>query len=211
MATRLSIAEQIQLQYKRALGLKDDVKNSVDRRELFPLINQVANELLATVIQGGFKSGGLQIPSGTLATYGNCEVLSENGRYFVNIPVYPISLPRNIGVYSIVPQTGTPLIDGTPYIPITQEDWDLLSIADINNSGMLEGQTAFYVEGKKAFFTKQPSSVVKIKLVISDPSLIGDSDPYPVTPEIESALIERIVNMLKSNTAGQIHPNPQDR
>lgn len=211
MATRVSISEQIQLQYKRALGLKDDVKNSVDRRELFPLINQVANELLATIMQAGVKSGGINIPSGTLATYGNCEVSSDNGRYFVTIPVYPMSLPRNIGVYSIVPQSGSPLVDGTPYIPITQEDWDLLSIADINDSGMLEGQTAFYVEGKKAYFTKQPTSVVKIKLIISDPSLIGDSDPYPVTPEIEAALIERVVNILKSNTANQIHPNPQDR
>ena len=211
MATRVSIAEQIQLQFKRATGIKDDAKNSIDRREIFPLINQVANELLGTVIQAGVKSGGIQIPSGTLATYGNCTTDIENGRYFVTIPVYPMSLPRNIGVYSIVPQSGSPLLDGTPYIPITQEDWDLLSIADINDSGMLEGQTAFYVEGKKAFFTKQPTSAVKIKLVISDPNLIGDSDPYPVTPEIETAIIERVLAILKSNTINQIQPNPQDR
>ena len=70
MATRVSIAEQIQLQFKRATGIKDDAKNSIDRREIFPLINQVANELLGTVIQAGVKSGGIQIPSGTQSPSG---------------------------------------------------------------------------------------------------------------------------------------------
>lgn len=211
MATRLSLAEQIQRQYKRAIGSEENIKDVIDRREIYPLINQVTNELLSVVINAGVQNGNMVIPSSAIATYNNNEVKSEHGRYYVSIPVHPMILPRNMGVYSIVPQSGSPLVDGTPYIPITQEDWDLLSVSDVNDAGMLEGQTAFYVEGRKAYFTKQPTSVVKIKLVISEPSLIGDNDPYPVTPEIESSLITRVLDILKSNTGQQQQANPQDR
>lgn len=210
MATRLSLAEQVQRIYKRAIGTEENAKDAIDRREIFPLIHQVTNELIGAAMQEAQKIGGISVPSSIVATYSANSVNIEAGRYYVSIPVHPLMLPRNMGVYSIVPQSGSPLIDGTPYIPITQEDWDLLSVSDLNDSGMLEGQTAFYVEGRKAFFTKQPTSLVKIKLLISDPALIGDNDPYPITPEIEVTLINRVVDILKANTAGQVKLNPQD-
>lgn len=210
MATRLSLAEQIQRLYKRAIGSEESAKDAIDRRELYPIIHQVTNELIGAVMQEAQKVGGITVPSSIVATYSAIGVSTENGRYYATIPVYPLMLPRNLGVYSIVPQTGSPLMDGSPYIPITQEDWDLLSVSDINDSGMLEGQTAFYVEGRKAFFTKQPTSYVKMKLLISDPSLIGDNDPYPITPEIEAALINRVLDILKANTSGQIRPTNKD-
>lgn len=210
MATKLSLAEQIQRLYKRAIGTEESAKDAIDRREIYPLIHQVTNELVGAVMQEAQKVGGISVPSSIIATYSANAVNIENGRYYANIPVYPLMLPRNMGVYSVVPQSGNPLVDGSPYIPITQEDWDLLSVSDLNDSGMLEGQTAFYVEGRKAFFTKQPTNVVKMKLLISDPALIGDNDPYPITPEIEVTLINRVLEILKGNTAGQIKLNPQD-
>lgn len=198
MATRLTIAEEIQRNYQRAIGA-EDTADSIDRREIFPLINQVANEVLGVVLQAGMKSGSLQIPSSFIATYNNINVTVENGRYMSIIPVYPISLPRNIGVYSVVPMSAG--LDGTPFIPITQEDWDILSVTDINDGGMLEGQIAYFVEGRKVFYTKNPIvSKVKMKIVISDPSLIGDNDLYPVTPEVEASIIDRVLGILKGNT-----------
>lgn len=212
MATRISIAEQIQRDYVRALGAdpKQPMKESIDRREMYPLINQVANELLAIVIKSAIKIGDLSINSSIIATYSNIAVKQEHGRYYVTIPVYPIILPRNMGVYSIIPQAGTApaLTDGRPFIPITQDDWDVLGDTDINDAGMLEGQVAFQVEGRKAFFTKNPTvTLVKLKLVISDPNLIGDNDPYPITPELEASLIERVLDILKSNTGKKTNTN----
>jgi hypothetical protein len=210
MATRLSLAEEIQRNYVRATGAVGALKSTIDRREIFPLINQVANELLSTVMMASIKVGDLSVPSSIVATYNNVAVATEHGRYFVTIPVYPLILPRNMGVYSIVPQTGTPpaLTDGIPFIPITQEDWDVLMTTDINDTGMLEGQVAFYVEGRKAFFTKNPTvTTVKLKLLISDPNLIGDTDPYPITPELEAMLVLRVLDILKSNSARPQNPN----
>lgn len=210
MTTRLSLAEQIQRQYKRAIGSEESTKAAIDRREIYPLIDQVTNELLAIEINSSIKVGNTVIPSCALATYGNIEVKHENGRHYISLPVHPISLPRNMGVYSVVPQTGVLPYDGDPYIPITQEDWDLLSVSDMNDSGMLEGYVAFYVEGRKVFFTKSPSAIVKIKLVVSEPSLIGDNEAYPISPEMESSVILKVLDILKSNT-GQQQGKPQDR
>lgn len=202
MATRLSLAEQIQIEYARATGNDGTLKSSIDKRIIYPLINQVANELLMASIQVAIKMGDISVPSSVIATYSNIAVNTENGRYFALLPAYPLMLPRNLGVFSVIPQSGDPLVDGTPLIPITNEDWDLLSTTDINDTGLLEGQVGFQAEGRKIFFTKNPTvSVVKIKLLISDPALIGDSEPYPITPELELALIARVLELLKSNTA----------
>jgi hypothetical protein len=209
MSTRLSIAEQIQRDYKRWLGEEGSLKEAIDRREVFPLINQVANELLGLQMQNGFKTGSIIIPSTIIATYSNHAVKQEHGRYYALLPVFPLSLPRNVGIFSVIPQSGAPLVDGKPFIPLTQEDWDLLRDTD---EGLLEDQIGYYVEGRQVFFTKNPLvTVVKFKLLISDPALMGDGDPYPITPEIEATLIERVLAILKGNTSKQPTPKSQDR
>lgn len=202
MATRILLAEEIQRLYAKAIGATGALKAAIDQREVYPIINQVANEILGTVIQESVKLGDLIIPSSMIATYNAVPVSTENGRSFALMPVHPLILKRNMGVYSVVPQTGSsPLIDGVPFIPITQEDWDVLSPTDINTTGLLEDQIAFYVEGRKVFFTKPPTAtVVKLKLAISDPALIGDNDPYPITPELEIILVQRVLDILKGNT-----------
>lgn len=201
MATRLLLAEQIQRNYKRAIGSDDTPKDVIDRRELFHLINQAANEVLGLSMQAGVKTGNISIPSSFIATYSNRDILVENGRYYALMPVYPIMLPRDMGVWSVVPQTAG--IDMTPFIPICQDDWDILTTTDINDEGMLEGYVAYYPEGRKVFFTKNPNvTKVKMKLLISDPSMIGDNDPYPLTPEMESEVVKRVLDLLKSNTGG---------
>jgi hypothetical protein len=211
MATRLSLAEQIQRDYRRAIGAETNLKQVIDRRELFPLINQVANEVLATQLQAARKMGDLSIPSSIIATYSNIPVKTEHGRFYALLPAYPIILPRNVGIFSVIPQTGSGAssADGSPFIPLTQEEWDLLRATD---EGLLEDQVGYYVEGRKAFFTKDPTvTLVKFKLLISDPSLIGDNDVYPITPELEATLIDRVLEILKSNTSGQEQVNAQDR
>lgn len=195
MTTRNSLTEQIQRLYGKSVDLPISHKQIIRKEELDLLVNQIANEFLSLTVKESLKVGDLEIPSCMIATYPNNTVTTENGRYFTTLPVYPIQVKRNIGVWSVVPQTGTypNLTDGSPLIPITQEDWDLLRATD---EGLLENQTGFYVEGRKIFFTAAVATKVKLKLLISDLSLVGDNDPYPISSDMESQLIARALEYL---------------
>jgi hypothetical protein len=195
MTTRNSITEQIQRLYGKSVEIPISHKQLIRKEELNLLVNQIANEMLSLTVKESLNIGDLSIPSCMIATYTNNTVSQEDGRYFTTLPVYPIQVKRNIGVWSVIPQTGSypNLSDGTPFIPITQEDWDLLRATD---EGLLEDQTGFYVEGRKIFFTKSVAVPVKLKLLISDLSLIGDNEPYPISADMESALIARALEYL---------------
>jgi len=195
MTTRNSLTEQIQRLYGKSVDLPISHKQIIRKEELDLLVNQIANEFLSLTVKESLKVGDLEIPSCMIATYPNNTVTTENGRYVTTLPVYPIQVKRNIGVWSVVPQTGTypSLTDGSPFIPITQEDWDLLRATD---EGLLENQTGFYVEGRKIFFTAAVTTKVKLKLLISDLSLVGDNDPYPISSDMESQLIARALEYL---------------
>lgn len=195
MTTRHSLTEQIQRLYGKSNSLPISHKQLIRKEELDILVNQIANEMLSITVMESIKLGDLQIPSCMIATYSNNTVAQEEGRYYATLPAFPLTLRRNIGVFSVIPQTGTypALTDGTPFIPITQEDWDLLRATD---EGLLEDQTGFYVEGRKVFFTKAVAVPVKFKLLISDLSLIGDNDPYPISIEMEAGLKARALEYL---------------
>ena len=195
MTTRSAIAEQVQLQYSKAVSSEQSLKKTIDRREIFPLINQATNEILGVQFKESQKLGGVNVPSGMIATYSNNQVLTEHGRSYADLPIYPMPLERDMGVWSVVPQTGSEpaLVDGIPYIPIVESDWSLLSATD---EGLLEGQVGYYIEGRRVFFTEAISGPVKFKMLISDVELIGDTDPYPVTPDIELMVVERVAKML---------------
>lgn len=198
MTTRASLTEQIQRLYGKSTDLPISHKQLIRKEELDLLVNQIANDMLAITVKESMKIGDLYIPSCMVATYSNNAVLQEEGRYYAVLPTYPINIPkdgRDLGVYSVIPQSGSypTLIDGTPFIPITQEDWDLLRATD---EGLLEDQTGFYVEGRKVFFTKAVAVAVKFKLLISDLALVGDNEPYPISKDMEAQLIARALEYL---------------
>lgn len=184
MTTLNKLTEQVRRQYARLAGSRDDVSPLIQEREAKLVVVQVTNELLCVEPKQSAKMADISIPSCMIATYSD---LTVEGAYFVKLPAYPIHLPQDMGVWSVVSSTGV------AYIPITTAAWDLLGAFD---EGLLEGQTGFYVEGRKVKFTAQPTATVTVKLLIIDPSTLGDNDPYPVPAEYESIIIERSLNLL---------------
>lgn len=227
----LVISEEIQRVYKRALGSTENTKYVIDRRELYPIINQVANELLGLTIQNSIKAGDISIPSCAIATYGFRQVQQAptdfyDNRYYCIMPFFPLSLPRNMGVWSVCSTIWDAdlqnWIDQPPMIPIGTDDWDLLRTTGINDSGLFENQIGYYVEGNNIYFTSAPPStvdkdnatrrVVKIRLLISDPGLYGESAPYPIPADMVSTLVNRVIDILKMNTGQrETEPKLQDR
>lgn len=195
MTTLGILTEQIQRLYKRASGSNRAEKIVIDKRELRPLILQVANEVLGAKTQGILSFGDLSTPPCTIISFDAIAVTVVNGRSTAPIPVFPLQLPRDMGVWSVVAKTAGN--DGVAYIPISTGDWDLLSALD---EGLLEGQIGFYVEGKSVFFSAAPTTTVKMKLLVADISTLADTDPFPVSPELEGQIIRGVLDILNGVT-----------
>ena len=204
MTTISNIAEQIQLQYKRMSGLNDAPKTVLDKREIKPLIVQVANTLMKAEAMGKFQVGDLLTPPCVIATFGALAVSVSAVRSKCTLPVYPLSLPRGLGLWSVNPITAGN--DGTSYIPITSGDKELLAGLD---EFSLEGQIGFYLEGRDVFFTAAPTATVKAKVLLTDISTLSDTDLLPVAPEIESAIISGVLQIIQPQPIPPTIPNDQ--
>lgn len=225
------LTEQVQLIYKRAIGSEDNTSYVLDAREVAPIINQVVNEMLSITIQNGIKNGDLNIPPSTIVTYELREPQQDRDRWYVNIPYYPINLPRNMGIWHVCSQTctnpGEPFEnvqyqDEEPMIPIGSDDWDLLRSTGLHESGLFEDQIGYYVEGNRIFFTSAPPETeagpfgamfrfVKIKLLVTINDTIGDATIYPIPIDMVTTVINRVLDILKMNTSRQQEAKQQDR
>jgi hypothetical protein len=190
MTTRNKITEQIMRLYMRSFD-RENIKPNVDKREIALLVDQCVNTLLALEVQQQAQLGIVDVPTCMIATYtGQTVSGSGGGPFTVPLPAYPIKLPMDMGVWSISPEPAAPA-----YIPIKTDFWDLLSEED---EGLLEDQIGFYVDGRTVTFTDQPSSTVKIKLLIVDPATLNEFDPYPIPADVEKKVVENVLQELTS-------------
>lgn len=229
MHSILTIAEEIQRIYKRAVGSEENTKYVIDKRELYPIISQVANEMLSLSIQGGISTGEITIPPSAIATYSNRVATYADGSWRVSLPVWPLNLPRNMGVWHVCSQLCVDPVnllyeDQEPMIPISHDDWDLLRSTELHDSGLFEDQIGYYVDGLYIYFTSAPPETtygppgsqtterfVKVKLLISNSDLYGESTVFPIPPDMLSSLVNRVLDILKMNTSTRQEAKQQDR
>lgn len=163
------------------------IAGKVSIYELKISVGQVINTLLKTEYFQINGRLGETIPNGTiLALYEGIPVTKFQGKSAAKLPVKPVKLPRNMGVWSIFP-------DGQPdkeYIPLQMGQWGLLRSQPLLND--LLGQCGYEVYGDQILFTKDlsqpiqsPQPTVSMRLVLMDISQYGDYDPLPVLPEME--------------------------
>lgn len=194
--TLSQITEEVKKAYVRSFDAKNPDQGIPDSEMRF-YIEQATNELLSTEVNAKASVGNIDIPHCLIATYPGISVNELNQKSYVELPVYPVRLPMDIGVWSVVPEQGTIL----PYIPIPQSMWDLVESLD---EGLLENQVGFYVEGYNIWFTRRlgtlttPVTSVKLKLLVTDLSQIFTSDPWPIPAGMEMMLVERVITLLRS-------------
>lgn len=165
--------------------------------ELKIAVGQAVNALLKVdylQVNGALRE---TIPNGSiLALYEGILVTKWNGRSAAKLPVKPLKLPRDMGVWSVFP-------DGQPdneFIPIQMGQWGLLKSQPLLND--LLGQCGREVYGDQVVFTRDltaaptaPSTTISMRLVLMDISLYGDYDVLPVLPEQEFAIKQQVVQM----------------
>ncbi len=204
MATTKNIlSEQIQRIYSRFID-KNNVSDVIDLREVKLLVNQSINKILKLQVAESFKAGLVDVPKCNLIEY-TCAVTSQptNNRAFITLPAIPITLPMDMGVWSIA-ASGAAM---TPYIPIPAQD---VLVFQGTNVSALEQQIGYYIQGKYVYFTKDITlsangsiTSVIVNLLVSDFSVIGDNDMLPISPEVETTIMEDVLNTLGAGKIAQ--------
>jgi len=201
--TKTILAEQIQRLYARFLD-KDNPSDVIDLREVILLVGQSINKVLKLQVAESFKAGMIDVPKCNLIEY-TCPVTAETGnaRAYITLPVIPLNLPMDMGIWSIAAATGAM----TPYIPIPAQDVLVFQGANLI---YLEGKTGYYLQGKKVYFTKNitttPNGTVTsviVNLLTMDLSQFGDNDVLPISPEVESAIISDVLETISNGRVSQ--------
>jgi hypothetical protein len=137
--------------------------------------------------------------------YSNAAVVqdSANSRAYVTLPAIPLTLPMDMGIWSVTPNSGAM----TPYIPIPAQD---MLVFQGTNLGYLEGKIGYYVQGKRIYFTKDITvtangsvSGVTVNLLVSDFSQLTDNEMLPISPEVESTIIDDVLQTISNGRVSQ--------
>ena len=201
--TKTILAEQIQRLYARFLD-KDNPSDVIDLREVILLINQSINKVLKLQVAESFKAGMVDVPKCNLIEY-TCAVTAETGnnRSYITLPAIPLTLPMDMGIWSIAGATSAM----TPYIPIPAQDVLVFQGANLS---YLEGKIGYYLQGKKIYFTKNITltangsvTSVVVNLLTMDFGQFGDNDMLPISPEVESAIIDDVLQTISNGRVSQ--------
>lgn len=198
MATIYRLAEEIK---KLLDGGDSPVAAATTIPEIKIAIGQVANSLLKTdyfQVNGGM---GEAIPNGSMiALYEDIAVVSSNAKSKAALPIKPVKLPRNMGVWAIYPKYTT---DGDyeldkEFIPLQMGQGALLKSQPLISD--LLGQVGYEVFGNDVILTKDiksmfPEVTLAMQLVIMDISQYDDYTNLPLTPEIEWQIKQEVVKL----------------
>lgn len=177
---------------------------SVSMNEVKIACGQVINTLLKTEHFTINEKMGERIPNGSvLGLYENIPVVLVNGVSKASLPIKPLKLPRNMGIFSVYPKYTT--IGNYEYdkefIPLQMGQAGLIKSQPLLND--LLGQVAYENYGMELIFTKNiksffPNVVLAMRLAIMDISQYGDFDPLPILPEHEFTVIQEVYKLFSS-------------
>ena len=201
--TKKILAEQIQRLYARFID-KENPSDIIDTREIILLVGQSLNKVLKLQVAESFKAGMIDVPKCNLIEYTAAVTAdSGNNRAYITLPVIPLTLPMDMGIWSIAAATGAM----NPYIPIPAQDVLVFQGANLS---YLEGKVGYYVQGKRVYFTKNITltangtvTSVVVNLLTMDLSQFGDNDLLSISPEVESTIIADVLETISNGRVSQ--------
>lgn len=203
MTTVKKISEQAQRIYARGLH-SDDVSPTIDLREIYLLVEQAVNQVLK--IQSYEPAGikGLNIPKCSIATYENIAVTDTASYSYAAIPVVPIHLPMDMGVWEVCPQDDIL----NPFIPLVGAE---AAVMYGTNASYLEQQDGYRVEGMKVIFKSViADSEVIMKLLVNDVATLGTAAVLPLTADQELTVLQMVLEMLGMGSISQYEMNKSE-
>lgn len=185
--------------------------SSISFNELKIAVGNVINQLLKTEHFSVNEKMGEKIPNGSvLGWYEGIPVTSWNGKSKATLPIKPLKLPRNMGVYAIYPKytANGNYETAKEFIPLEMGQAGLLQSQVLINDML--GQVCYETFGLDLIFNKDlksmfPDIVLGMRLAVMDISQYGDYDILPILPEQEWQVINEVYKLYSTQvTAGKI-------
>lgn len=186
-STKKILSEQIR--YRLEAGYPD-VAASVQEEDVIKAIEQTVNALFKSEYLNVTLPSGETIPDNLMtAYYEGISVTVEGTRAVATLPVMPISLPRNMGVYRV-----TYGDNDTDFIPVPMGQGALLKADKLLND--LLGSIYYEVRKNKVVFSKDITllgiDTVNMYLVVMDISQYSDTQVLPIPAGMEEQIIETV-------------------
>lgn len=194
MTTLNKLSEQIE----RLLGGNPSYLMEITSTEIKEMIRQtIATRLKLEMLSVNTSMGDNFPPLCMIATYDNIAVVSYGKRSKSVLPAFPISLPMNQGVWQVSDENNPDRL----FIPLQSGQWGVSNSMDYLPE--FSGNTGFEVEGLNIIYTTDitktainPVKSVRVKLLVSDLSSLGDYDLLPIGEDMESDIIKSVYAMI---------------
>lgn len=144
-----------------------------DIREIAIAVEQASAKLIRLRTFEEYRSGEPNSLGQYLATFTGIPIQQDPIRNlsYIDIPSKYISLPKGRGVNSIGPEGN----EFVKYIPI-----DSLNFTNIRQAPFLQGNSGFWLEGSRAYFSNELTGNVVVKLITGS-DLVADMESDIVT------------------------------
>lgn len=184
--TKYLMAEQI---LTRLAGGYRDSNQPVQMEDVVKAIEQVVNSTFQMQYYSATLPTGETIPDNLMvAYYENIPVTSFGEKAKATLPVMPISLPRNMGVYRVTDE------NDNDYIPVPLGQGALIKADKLLND--LLGNVWYELRNFTVVFSKDITllgvTTVNMYLVVMDISLYSNTDPLPIPAGAEDEIIEKV-------------------
>lgn len=207
MTTLAKISEQIKLlnfgHYQTGQG--------PHLEELKLLVAQAINSLFKTEKIKEISGLGDFNPSGLLiVTFDDQPVYEYKDRSAVKLPVHPINLPMDMGVWYVAPSND---IDNF-FVPMISGQAGLTKTVKLLNN--YENRIPYERVGDELIFPKNilsggtPIEKVMIRELVSDVSQLDEYDPLPIPPDMELPVIDTVLKLLGYRKPTETVNNPKD-
>ena len=204
MTTRYKIAEQVLLLLK---GGNIKASTTIEIEDIIESVGQYINAHFKQEHLSVNMPSGETIPEGVMLSYYDGLVpVKYKDVSKVTLPVTPISLPRNMGVFHL--SRSNDINDG--FVPMQSGQMALLKGERLISE--LLGQVGYTPYGNDMVFTKdlttEENVTVIAGLVVMDISKYGDYDALPLPAEMEATVVQECFKLFAAQMPGSKMVDP---
>lgn len=203
MSSKKIISDQVLI--KLSGGFVDN-SFPVDERDIWKALEQKINGLFKLHQFDQTLASGETIPENTMiATYEDVAVTSFGEKSKSTLPIIPISLPKNVGIFLIYNSAYPDM----PFIPIQRGQGALLKSDTLLND--MQGMISYEPKNNVVVYSKDITllgfSTVTMELCVLDMSQYSATDTLPVPADMESRLVDELTQEFAPVTAesGQVN------
>jgi hypothetical protein len=185
-STKRLIGEQV---LYRLYGGTNNSTNPVHLEDVYKALEQKLNAKFKVHQFDTNIAGGEIIPNGIcLATYESVTVTSDGDKSKATLPIVPIAIPRNMGIFSVY-------TNEIEFIPLQAGQERLLRTDELLND--LMAQIGYTPKGKTIYFTKDLTLLgitsVSMDLTVFDMSQYSVTDVLPMPADMEEEIVNELV------------------